>query len=198
MALIIFFYPSTLCYASLMNNSNLLIVLGLVGLFAYVIWYVKSNQPKKGPLPYIAQPEFLTVDELKFFRLLVLATSDIGCFVLCKIRVGNLLKVDKKQLDRSQSSISFTNMIKVKYIDFVVCDSDMKPNLFIELNDSSRKNGKLQKRDDFLKRAFQHAGLKYMRFSATKTYEVAVIKEGMTKVLGIEVPTTDLKGPVSV
>jgi hypothetical protein len=73
-------------------------------------------------------------------------------------------------------NVTYFNRIAQKHLDFLVCDSiTMKPLLGIELDDSSHDENSRQKRDDFIEKVFQGAGLPLLRLPVLHEYNTREI-----------------------
>lgn len=148
-------------------------------------YYFKNLQSANTPerLPYLPQSNLLTPAELNFYQILLHSVRELNCQILCKVRVADLLKVEKSLLPSGESWQKYFNKIQAKHIDFVICNAQMQPKLFVELDDSSHQKKRRQERDDFLNQAFRDAGLRLVRIKAQKSYNTEKLAAGIMKAL---------------
>lgn len=170
-----------------MENYVVIFVVLLIGMFAvygaFYYWKIQQAPNTIESLPYSPQPHFLTPAELNFYRVLLRSSVDLDCHIMCKVRVADLLKVEKTLLSKGDSWQKYFNKIQAKHIDFVLCDSQMMPKLFFELDDSSHQQRHRIERDEFLNKAFQNAKLRLVRVKVQKSYNVEKFRVGIEKSL---------------
>ena len=170
-----------------MENYSVLfwgLIVGALVVFA-IIYYWKNRQllGETETLPYAPQSHFLTPAELNFYRVLLQSAVDLDCHIMCKVRVADLIKVEKSLLKKGDSWQKYFNKIQAKHIDFIVCDSQMQPKLFFELDDSSHQKKHRKERDEFLNQAFQDSGLRLIRVKVKKSYSTEKFRAGIAKYL---------------
>ena len=117
--------------------------------------------------PYTINSHFLTDAELSFYQQASEVLSDK--YVLCpQVSLAAILNINEPEFRENQ--IAF-NKINRKRIDFVVCEVETMRMLYaIELDDASHKRPNRQKRDDFVNKAFEAAGLVLLRIEYQPDY----------------------------
>ena len=126
---------------------------------------------KQGPItyPYRKNKRLMTEAEASFLRVLELALPAGEYRIFGKVRVEDLISV-KRGLTRQQV-MSARNRIKSRHIDIVIVDAKtFEPRWAVELDDKSHAAESRKKRDDFLNKAFETAGLPLVRFVAKRAY----------------------------
>jgi hypothetical protein len=104
---------------------------------------------------YKKRPFLLTKNELAFYNALIPAANGKNLAIFVKVRLADLIEPSSKS--NFQSSF---NRIKAKHIDFVLCDKPyIRPVLAIELDDASHHRDDRKKRDIFVDKALQSAGI---------------------------------------
>lgn len=148
-----------------------LVVIGFAAVFFIIIQQSSVNSvPSNKKLPYVKTEFLLTKAERSFYEVLLVATRNSNFHVFPKIRIADLLYLPKGTTD----SVGHRNKIQSKHVDFVICDTlNIKPLVIIELDDSSHKQDKRVKRDEFVDRAFNDAGLPLLRIPVKHTYSVS-------------------------
>jgi hypothetical protein len=104
--------------------------------------------------PYHAV-QILTKNEYYFFMEMKKIIDPIGLQILAKIRLADLIEVDKG-LNYADFNRYFAK-IKSKHVDFVIVDN-MKVVLIVELDDNSHQSQDRQDRDDFVNNALTRSG----------------------------------------
>lgn len=120
--------------------------------------------------PYQAIPSLFTPAERSFLGVL---DQSLGpqYRVFGKVRVADVMEVTKGT-SRSERQKAF-NRIQSKHFDFVICRaSDTSIVLLIELDDKSHNNPKRMKRDEFLERATEAAGIPLLRIPCRRSYSI--------------------------
>lgn len=168
-------------------NTLILALLGLAALVILAVAFIKrSGAPSE--TPYRLTGGFLSKAERSFFGVLCQAIGEHG-LVFAKVRVADVLAV-KPGLSASKRQSAF-NRIQAKHFDFLVCSTaDAKPLLAIELDDKSHYRTARVKRDAFLNRAAEAAGLPLMRVQAKQTYAIAELRREIAPHLGLRVEPT--------
>lgn len=169
-------------------NTLILIVIVLViilGLIALISARLKEKSPSKesasSNYSYRLQRLLLSNAERSFYGVLLQAVGEKS-IVFAKVRVADILS-PQKGLDRSTWQRAF-NAISAKHFDFIICDpKDCSVKLAVELDDSSHGSAKTQKRDNFLNRACESAGLPLLRIKAAKGYSIDEIKQQIEQAL---------------
>lgn len=117
-------------------------------------------------LPYLQRDAFLSPAEASFFLVLT-SVVDARYLVFTKVGIRDLLYVPR----RTNNWQSYWNKIDRKHVDFLLCDPEtIQPVLAIELDDSSHSREDRRKRDEFVDRVFQAAGLPLRRLPAKNGY----------------------------
>lgn len=140
----------------------------------------------KSRLPYERRPALLTAGELAFFRVL---QQSVGgeLYVAPKVRLADLIAVRKG----TEHFYTFFNKISSKHVDFVLCDvHNFAPVLVVELDDASHDRADAQDRDGFKDQALDAAHLPILRVKASRSYQVAQVRESVDQALhGPTVPS---------
>ncbi|QDU79734.1 Topoisomerase DNA binding C4 zinc finger [Polystyrenella longa] len=132
-----------------------------------------SNEETAGKkLTYSLKDSLHTPAELSFHHCLVSAIGD-DYFLATKVRW-----IDIFQPTNDEEYITKRNKIDRKHVDFLLCSPQtMKPQLIIELDDSShRTNKKTIERDDFLKEICESTGIALLRVRAAKSYSISELR----------------------
>lgn len=131
----------------------ILIIIGIIILLAvagFSVWIILRR-----PLPYVRNERFLTPSEKKFYFLLRERTPE-EIMICPKVRLADILAVE----NGNKHYMTHFNKISQKHVDFVLCDaSDMEILCAVELDDSSHELKDRKKRDKFVNRAFEAAGV---------------------------------------
>lgn len=158
-----------------MNNlliAAIFIGLFFVGIFVLKILFVKFFLDKK---IYDKREEFLTAAELAFMRVLVEANED-KFHIMCKVRLGDLLKV--REGIGGKHYMSAVNKIQSKHVDFVLCEkAKYTVNAVIELDDSSHLAEDRKARDEFVDEAMANAGIKIFHIPVQQVYSMVELKK---------------------
>lgn len=103
----------------------------------------------------------LTKNEYYFFKKLKPVADTLELTVLAKIRMADLVEVDKG-LQKSEWG-SYFGKIKSKHIDFALASPDnLLVKVLIELDDNSHSADSRKKRDDFIDKVYEKAGYKIL------------------------------------
>ena len=147
------------------NHYALILVALSVLILLLVKWLVKQ----RADFPYELQSGILTATELKFYKELIQCVP-VGVLVFCKPRIADVLKVRALGSDTTRWQRAF-NKINAKHFDFVVCDAVHLSYLCaIELNDRSHEQPARIKRDQFVSRACNAAGLPLLMYPTQSQY----------------------------
>lgn len=158
--------------------AGLLIVLGAIAGFAPLLQN-KGKPPTD--YPYTSSKYLFSKAERSFLGVLESAVPE-GCRVLGKVRVADLVKVNKG-LSRSSWQRAF-NHISGKHVDFVICDAtDIQILAVVELDDKSHRESSRKSRDTFLAGTFGAAGIPLIRFPAKAAYTASEVRESIAKAL---------------
>lgn len=160
-----------------MNTVLLVIIVVVVA----VLLLRKPSSSGSGQYSYRRKPYLLSKAERSFYGVLSQAVGD-NALIFSKVRVADVL-APQKGLNRSGWQQAF-NKISAKHVDFLLCDpQDCAVKLAIELDDASHGSAKRQKRDAFLERACESAGLPLLRIRAARGYGVVDIRQQIEAVL---------------
>lgn len=116
-------------------------------------------------LPYEKRDDFLSAAEISFFHVLktVLTTDH---YLITKVNLADLFYVKRPHENKGARG-----RISQKHVDYVVCDAKtMEPLVGIELDDRSHEREDRKKRDAFVDRVFEAAGLPILHVPAAKGY----------------------------
>jgi hypothetical protein len=114
---------------------------------------------------YFTREALLTRGELAFFWSLRRAIA-ARCLIMCKVRLADAVTCSERAW-RSGGG----NAIAQKHLDFVLCDShSTRLLLAIELDDRSHSQPHRRRRDRFVERALDEAGIRLVRFRASSRY----------------------------
>jgi len=159
--------------------------LGVLLAIAIGVILILAQQKRAGggasTFVYRRKPYLLSKAERSFYGVL---TQTVGgkALIFSKVRVADVL-APQKSLNRSNWQQAF-NKISAKHLDFLLCDpQDCAVKLAIELDDASHGSAKRQKRDAFLERACESAGLPLLRIRAARGYGVADLRQQVEAVL---------------
>lgn len=134
-----------------------------------------SEGASAGPLPYHAKDYLFTQAERRFLDALDEAVGG-NHRVFAKVRLADLVFMPKGTDGRQ----GHQNKVNMKHIDFVVCERRaMKPVVAVELDDSSHQREDRVRRDDFVNRALEAAGLPLVRVRAAASYDPAQIRHAI-------------------
>lgn len=115
----------------------------------------------------------LTASEYKFY-LVLRSITDLRSFIICpKVGLKDLFEVNSG----IQAREKYFAKISQKHLDFLICDSDLRPLFAIELDDKSHKMAATQARDQFKDALFQNAGLPLYRVPTASSYSEEYIKQ---------------------
>ena len=109
--------------------------------------------------PYIKK-NLLTQNEYYFYNRLREITEPLNLQILAKIRLADLIEVNKNQA--GSNWMKYFAKIKAKHIDFAIADK-MKIIALLELDDSSHNKIDRKERDSFVNNALLKAGYTVIR-----------------------------------
>lgn len=143
----------------------------------------KSSQPssnsieKEADVSYVLRPLLFTPAERKFYNALSAAVAS-DQIVFGKVRVADILQPNS-EASRSQWQSAF-NRISSKHFDYVICDrATLSIQTVVELQDKSHAKSNRIKRDQFLRKACQSAGLPLIEFKAKADYATDEIRAAL-------------------
>lgn len=125
-----------------------------------------------------------TKAERSFLGVLEQAVGD-EYIVYGKVRIGDILKPERG-LSQSERQTA-RNKIDRKHFDFILCREDDRSIVCaIELNDISHQGLMQQKRDIFVRKACESAGLPLIEAPAQKTYSLQRVREHVTNAINAQ------------
>lgn len=151
--------------------QNMLVILAIVTVAIFVFVQVVKGQRT---FPYEKAGPLLSVAERVFFATLVRAVA-ADQFVMCKVRVADLIKLKANVSQKGQSSQWWKAFAQIsqKHVDFVVVDKrSFEARVVVELDDASHRSSKAKDGDDVKNKAFAAAGIPLLRVKAKRDYEV--------------------------
>lgn len=151
---------------------------------AVIVLFLKKNQAASGsevPTEYEKVESVFTPAERSFFGVLKQSIGD-EVQVFAKVRVADVVS-PKKGMKRSDWQKAF-NKISGKHFDFLICEKNsLSVVCGIELNDKSHQKEKRQRRDEFLGKICEIAGLPLIEFSVQSGYSPNEIRNAVYKYL---------------
>jgi Protein of unknown function (DUF2726) len=112
----------------------------------------------------------LTKSERSFYDILCALVCDH--LVFAKVRLADLVDANE---EHPYWQANF-NRVCSKHIDFVVCDTELKPLVAVELDGSSHQRPDRQQRDHQVDRILELARLPLLRVFTRKTYDPDLIR----------------------
>lgn len=109
-----------------------------------------NTQESNNKFPYVLSDSVMSNKELKFFNALEPIARESNLKIIAKMRLADIVKVPKNTYDY----IRWFNYIKAKHVDFILCDSEMKVKLVIEVDDYTHQYDNRKKRDEFVDKIF--------------------------------------------
>jgi len=158
----------------------------------------RSDDSEGGGLPYIRKGKLFTPAEASFYHVLKSAVGHQYA-IFGQVRVADLL-IPQKGLSKSEWQKHF-NWISAKHVDFVLCDREsLQVMCAIELDDDTHTHVNRLKRDGFLDKAFQAAGLPLVRIRTKHTYAEADVIDPIRESLqaGSKTPVPARPAPVQL
>ncbi len=152
----------------------------LVLIFVGLLKFVELRMARKSKgieyFPYEAIPNLCSAAELKFLSVLEEVIDSQKYKVFAKVRLADIIKVEKLRNRRSHTSAF--NRISSKHIDFVICKrDDTSIVVVVELDDASHRAKSRQKRDLFVDKSLQVAGVRFIRFRCQRAYDLGEVRE---------------------
>ncbi|NOH36747.1 DUF2726 domain-containing protein [Vibrio coralliilyticus] len=152
-----------------MNFDIPTIAICAVAIIAIFIMF-GSGKSGASTLPYIPKDRLLSNAELSFYQVLNSILRD-NVTAFSKVRIADIVGI-KKGLDR-KNRMSHLGKIAQKHVDFVITDAKTSKIIAaIELDDSSHKSERGQKRDMFVNNVFASANIPLVRFPAQRGYQL--------------------------
>lgn len=132
--------------------------------------YSSSTNEDLSYMPY-AEKYILTKNEYAFYRELKKITDKKNQLICPKVRLADLFDVtDRREF------VKYFGKINRKHLDFLICDSKLKPLYAIELDDKSHEREDRQVSDRFKDALFDQSSLPLIHIPAAMNYEIKTIK----------------------
>jgi hypothetical protein len=129
-----------------------------------------------GSFPYTAQTSLFTKAEQVFLRTLERSVSNTPYRVYGKVRIADLLKVSAKP--NSRQFWHWFRQISSKHVDYVLVERNtFKPVAVLELDDASHQRKDRSKRDVFVNKAFESAGIPIIRVPWSKQCSADALRQ---------------------
>jgi hypothetical protein len=142
--------------------------------FAGLLLLKTMGEPKKPDLPYEGRGHLLSPAERSFLGVLERAAEGESR-VLAKVRLADVIKT-KPGIGPGERQKAF-HRIQSKHLDFVLCaPEDYSIQAVIELDESPHNKTSRRKRDEFVDRALESAGIPITRIPARRGYAVEDIR----------------------
>lgn len=130
-----------------------------------LFWRRKHSQNKKLPLENVSEKDFnvegkyqkkwlLSYNEKDAYKALKKVCDQNGFHLMAKVRLFDLVEA------RKDSPVFYTNKIRAKHVDFVICDERLIARCVVELDDSSHKAADRKERDEFVDAVLESVGYK--------------------------------------
>lgn len=146
---------------------------------AYSLFFKKKVFKPKNNLPYKKKKFFFTVNEKRFYKVLIQASTELDLVLFSKVRIADLLYVTTKENWRTHF-----NKISQKHVDFVLLDKkNLSPILLIELDDPSHNRKDRIERDMFVDDAYENAGMNILHIKTAKSYDKNELKSKIANAL---------------
>lgn len=137
--------------------------------FAFEDKLVDDSYQENSEKKYDLKSSLLTPTEENFYELLKSVAGD-RYQIIPQVQLSAIMKV-------RDSSYGYTNYhdfnkINKKSIDFVLYEDGLKPYLAIELDDYSHSRPSRKKRDEFVDKVMEEAGLRILHVRVTNHYDI--------------------------
>ena len=107
----------------------------------------------------------------------------LGLIVFTKIRLADLLIIDKNQQDFNK----WFNRIKAKHIYFIFVDNDYRIKMLVEIDDVTHNRPDRQARDDEVNEMFRQQGIEILHIKTWgQRYGAEELETIITKALDIK------------
>ena len=174
--------PFFVCFFMIFPKSILIFLLlpAFVILLKLIVAFFERK--KNTDVQYSKKESILTEAEKSFYTVLREVVGEK--YLVCpQVSLSVILSVPDEH-DRSRYTVS-RNRIQSKYVDFLLCEPEsLKPLLVIELNDSSHDQPERTRRDDFLARALEGAGLAFFPVDIASRYDHEDLERGIAEKVG--------------
>lgn len=142
-----------------------------------------NTQESNNKFPYVLSDSVMSNKELKFFNALEPIARESNLKIIAKMRLADIVKVPKNTYDY----IRWFNYIKAKHVDFILCDSEMKVKLVIEVDDYTHQYDNRKKRDEFVDKIFNQLNIPILHIYKWTDDE---LKQQIEEKLGIKKEST--------
>ena len=123
-------------------------------------------------LPYHTK-YILTKPEYRFY-LALKPIMDAKSYLICpKVGLKDMFEVNAGTKDRQ----AYFRKIAQKHIDFLICDSNLRPLFAIELDDKSHNREEVKEKDKFKDSLFNSAGLPLYRVPTASSYSEEYLRK---------------------
>ena len=127
----------------------------------------------KDEYPFYKNPYFLTNAEKSFFHVLSPIVNN-QYVICCQVSISTLIRINKK----GREWWIYKGRLGQKTIDFVLLDKNtLEPKMAIELDDSSHFLSTRQKRDEFVEKVMEVAGIPLIRIKNQTSYNMQELKD---------------------
>lgn len=131
---------------------------------------------------YTRQRYLFTKDEWTFYQTLKEAVQS-ELLIMGKIRMADLLAVDRRKVRASRARFSAFAKISSKHIDYTLVDpSSGRIILCIELDDKSHQRQDRKDRDKFVNEAFRSSQLPLLRIRTAGQYDALALRQQIMSV----------------
>ena len=149
-----------------MNTTFLAVAAAVVALVALVAFLKQKLEPRaksdgEAPWPYTVHPVLGAAEQILFHRVVEALPDHM---VLAQVQVSRVLRVDKRRPDE----VAWRNKVSQMSFDLLICSKDATPVLAIEVDDATHDTAAARKRDAKKDRACRDAGLKIVRWRASR------------------------------
>lgn len=164
-------YPATLFFILSLIIIGILVLVLKKGLLPL------ASKRRAGTLSTttsIVRCPILTQNETAFFRSLQIAVGP-QYLIFPQLLLRTFLK---GSADSPSATVSFTNQIDRKRVDFVLADpQSLRVHLAIEVDDQSHAAEHRRQRDEFVEAVFEQAQITLVRIPAARSYDVSTLRQ---------------------
>lgn len=166
-----------------------IVIAAIVLIFVAFVLVKLSQKWSSGDVdyPYQGAGPLFTSAERSFYGVLSQAVGT-NATIFGKVRVADTV-IPRKGLSRSEWQKAF-NKISGKHFDFLICNNDdLSVICAMELDDSSHKSDKRQRRDEFLRGVCGAAHIPLVQIPARASYGIDEIRKLLAPHLNVSGPT---------
>lgn len=132
-----------------------------------------DSQEKTEEQKYDLQPSLLTPTEEIFYGILKEVVAD-SYQIIPQVQLSKIMKV--RDSNRNYTNYHDFNQVNKKSIDFVLYDENLKAYLAIELDDYTHSRPNRIKRDEFVNKIMNEAGLRLVHVQVSNNYDLGMLK----------------------